>query len=51
VVDGLPEIDPPDVEGISASVVGSTVFRGGIITERRALGHAHPHGHWIWWHQ
>mgnify|MGYP003924373343 CR=1 FL=1 len=51
VVDGLPEIDPPDVEGISASVVGSTVFRDGIITERRALGHAHPHGHWIWWHQ
>ena len=50
VVDGLPEIDPPDVEGISASVVGATMFQGGTVAERHTLGHAHAHGRWIWWH-
>ncbi len=51
VVEGLPEIDSPAVEGISASVVGATLFRGGEVTERHTLGHAHAHGRWIWWHQ
>lgn len=51
VVAGLPEIDPPDVEGISASVVGATIFRSGTISERHTLGHAHAHGRWVWWHE
>ena len=51
VVNGLPQIDPPDVAGTSASVVGATTFRNGNIVERTTLGHAHPHGRWLWWHR
>lgn len=49
VVAGLPHVEPPDVDGISASVLGAITFAGG---DRRAetLGHAHPHGRWLWWH-
>lgn len=50
VVDGLPHVDPPDVEGISASVVGAMRFENGERVDARTLAHAHAHGRWIWWH-
>lgn len=50
VVDGLPHIDAPQVEGASASVLGLVTFNGGEITDRRTLAHVHSHGKWMWWY-
>lgn len=50
VLEHLPRIEAPDVEGISASVVGATTFDRGVQTEARVLAHAHAHGRWLWWY-
>jgi hypothetical protein len=50
VVDVLPHIDPPQVEGASASVLGLVVFKGGKTIDRRTLAHVHSHGKWMWWY-
>lgn len=50
IVDQLPYVEPPHMEGISASVVGLLTFAKGEITDVRVLAHAHSHGSWIWWY-
>lgn len=50
VVDLLPEVKAPSVEGPAASVVGLLIFRGGATSDARVLAHSHSHGAWIWWH-
>lgn len=50
VVDQLPNIEPPPVEGTAASVVGLLTFSKGKISDARVLAHAHSHGSWIWWY-
>jgi len=50
VVDLLPPIDPPQVEGASASVLGLVVFKGGETTDIQTLAHVHSHGKWMWWY-
>lgn len=50
VVAGLLQLDAPDVDGISASVVGAVTFEHGVRAGGETLAHAHPHGRWLWWH-
>ena len=50
IVDQLPDVAPPSVEGTAASVVGLITFAKGEIADTRVLAHAHSHGSWIWWH-
>jgi hypothetical protein len=50
IVDQLPDVAPPPVEGTSASVVGLTTFAKGEIAGARVLAHVHGHGSWIWWY-
>lgn len=50
VVDQLPDVTPPSVEGPAASVVGLVTFTKGEIADTRVLAHAHSHGSWIWWY-
>lgn len=50
VVDLLPEVKAPSVEGPAASVVGLVIFRRGETSDARVLAHSHSHGAWIWWH-
>jgi hypothetical protein len=50
IVDQLPDIEPPPVEGTAASVVGLITFAKGEIADARVLAHAHSHGSWIWWY-
>lgn len=50
IVDQLPYVEPPHMEGTSASVVGLLTFAKGEITDVRVLAHAHSHGSWIWWY-
>lgn len=49
VVDALPLVEPPDVEGAAASVLGAIRYNDGHIAAAEMLAHVHPHGHWIWW--
>ena len=50
IVDQLPYVEPPLVEGIAASVVGLISFANGEIADARVLAHVHGHGSWIWWY-
>ncbi|MEY4634169.1 MAG: hypothetical protein RLZ18_1541 [Actinomycetota bacterium] len=50
VVGLLPQIDAPQVEGASASVLGSVRFEGGDVVDARVLAHVHSHGKWMWWY-
>lgn len=50
VVELLPEVKAPSVEGPAASVVGLVAFRGGATSDASVLAHSHSHGAWIWWH-
>ena len=50
IVDQLPDVEPPPVEGTAASVVGLISFAKGKIADARVLAHAHSHGSWIWWY-
>ena len=50
VVDALPFVEPPDVEGATASVLGSIRYEGGHAESAQVLAHVHPHGHWLWWY-
>lgn len=50
VVESLPSVKVPPVEGISASVLGVVGFSEGRETSARVLAHVHPHGRWLWWH-
>jgi hypothetical protein len=50
VVEALPQIEPPDVEGTTASVLGTIRYERGHTKSARVLAHVHPHGHWLWWH-
>ena len=51
VVVALPPVEPPEVDGASASVLGAISAVGGTIADARVLAHAHPHGRWLWWHE
>lgn len=51
VVEALPRIGPPDVDGASASVLGLIQYARGAETSARVLAHTHPHGLWIWWYE
>lgn len=50
VVEALPAADAPHVEGSSPSVVGLVRYERGAMASAQVLGHAHPHGAWLWWH-
>jgi hypothetical protein len=50
VNDALPLVEPPDVEGATASVLGTIRYESGNMVGTRVLAHVHPHGHWLWWH-
>lgn len=50
VVDRLPDVATPSVEGTAASVVGLVTFTKGEIADAKVLAHAHGHGSWIWWY-
>lgn len=50
VVESLPSVEEPTVEGISASVLGLVGFSKGRQASARVLAHVHPHGRWLWWH-
>lgn len=50
VVESLPSVEAPLVEGISASVLGVVGYSEGHQTSSRVLAHVHPHGRWLWWH-
>jgi hypothetical protein len=51
VVEALPLVEPPDVEGATPSVLGAIRYEGGNMVEAQVLAHVHPHGHWLWWHE
>lgn len=50
VVHLLPHIDPPHVEGSSATVLGSVTFKNGEVDQAKVLAHVHSHGQWMWWY-
>jgi hypothetical protein len=50
VIDTLPRIEPPDVEGSAASVLGAVHYADGGVQRAQVLAHMHPHGRWLWWH-
>lgn len=50
VVEALPFVEPPDVEGATASVLGTIHYEDGRVAGAQVLAHVHPHGHWLWWH-
>lgn len=50
VVEALPPVEPPGVEGATAGVLGAIRYEGGNMVGAQVLAHVHPHGHWLWWH-
>lgn len=50
VIEALPLVEPPDVEGATASVLGTIHYEDGRMAGAQVLAHVHPHGHWLWWH-
>jgi hypothetical protein len=50
VVEALPSVEPPDLEGPTASVLGAIRYEDGNMVGAQVLAHVNPHGHWLWWH-
>ena len=50
VVEAVPTAEPPDVDGVSASVLGTGRYESGRLAARELTAHVHPHGQWLWWH-
>ncbi|GAC1597486.1 MAG: DUF2332 domain-containing protein [Acidimicrobiales bacterium] len=50
VVEGLPYVERPDVEGATPSVLGAIRYEKGHAEKAQVLAHVHPHGHWLWWY-
>ncbi len=42
--------EPPDVDGVTPSVLGAVRYENGNVVDARVLAHVHPHGNWLWWH-
>ena len=50
VVETLPFVELPEVEGATASVLGAIHYERGHAGRAQVLAHVHPHGHWLWWY-
>ena len=50
VVAPLPRIEMPTVDGPPGTVIGSVVYKDGMVQSAKVLAHAHSHGKWLWWY-